>query len=135
MKILSFFLAFLITLTPSSKFICDGDELKATIRNNLNGDFAITNDLENIDKGAFVVLKWRSVSLMLPVTFNTGEISFTDKKWWWSYQDTENGLYMDNPNFRQRLPNGDIVEYKCESKNGPIAKNMGESKPRESTSS
>ncbi len=135
MKIFSLLLSLLITITPSSSFICDGDELTSTIRNNLNGDFSITNDLENIDQGAFVVLKWRSISLMLPVTFNAGEISFTDKKWWWSYQDKENGLYINNPSFRQRLPNGDIVDYKCESKNGPIVKNIGESQFRESTSS
>ncbi len=51
MIFISFFLSLLITLNPSSDFNCDGDRLNAVIRNNLNGDFALTNDLENIDKG------------------------------------------------------------------------------------
>ena len=115
MIFISFFLSLLITLNPSSDFNCDGDRLTAVIRNNLNGDFALTNDLENIDKGAFIVLKWRDINLMLPVSFKVGDISFTDKKWLWSYQDEENGLRMDNPRFAQRLPNGEIKEFSCES--------------------
>ena len=87
MILISFLLSLLITLNPSSAFNCDGDILTAVIRNNLNGDFAITDDLENIDKGAFIVLNWRDINLMLPVSFKVGDISFTDKKWLWSYQD------------------------------------------------
>ena len=115
MNFISFFLSLFITLNPSPDFNCDGDRLNAVIRNNLNGDFALTNDLENIDKGAFIVLKWRDINLMLPVSFKVGDISFTDKKWLWSYQDEENGLRMDNPRFAQRLPNGEIKEFSCES--------------------
>ena len=81
----------------------------------MNGDFALVNDLEKIDQGAFIVLEWRDVSLMLPISFQAGEISFTDKKWLWSYQDNESGLRMDNPRFAQRLPSGDIVEHECEA--------------------
>ena len=115
MIFLSFFLSLLITLHPSSNFNCDGDKLNAVIRNNLNGDFAITNDLENIDKGAFIVLDWRDINLMLPVSFKIGDISFTDKKWLWSYQDEKNGLRMDHPRFAQLLPNGEIQEFSCEA--------------------
>ena len=81
----------------------------------MNGDFALVNDLEKIDQGAFIVLEWKDVSLMLPISFQTGEISFTDKKWLWSYQDNESGLRMDNPRFAQRLPSGEIVEHDCEA--------------------
>ena len=115
MTFISFFLSLFITLNPSPDFNCDGDKLTAVIRNNLNGDFALTNDLENIDKGAFVVLSWRDIKLMLPVSFKVGEISFTDKKWFWSYQDTKNGLRMENPRFAQILPNGEIEEFKCQA--------------------
>ncbi len=114
MSFLSFFLSLFITLNPSPNYNCDGDRLTAVIRNNLNGDFAQTNDLENIDKGAFVVLKWRDINLMLPVSFKVGEISFTDKKWLWSYQDTRNGLRINNPRFAQLLPNGEIQDFSCE---------------------
>ena len=115
MIFISFFLSLLITLIPASNFNCDGDILTAVIRNNLNGDFAITNDLENIDKGAFIVLNWRDINLMLPVSFKVGDISFTDKKWLWSYQDEKNGLRMDEPRFAQRLPNGEILEFSCQA--------------------
>ena len=113
MIFISLFLSLFITLNPSPDFNCDGDKLTAIIRNNLNGDFALTNDLENIDKGAFIVLNWRDINLMLPVSFKVGDISFTDKKWLWSYQDAKNGLRMDNPRFAQILPNGEIQEFSC----------------------
>jgi len=115
MTFISFFLSLFITLNPSPDFNCDGDRLTAVIRNNLNGDFALTNNLENIDKGAFIVLNWRDLNIMLPVSFKVGDISFTDKKWLWSYQDEENGLRMDNPRFAKLLPNGEIKEFSCEA--------------------
>ncbi len=115
MTFISFFLSLFIALNPSPTFNCDGDTLTAVIRNNLNGDFALTNDLEDIDKGAFIVLNWRDTNLMLPVSFQVGDISFTDKKWLWSYQDERNGLRMHNPRFAQLLPNGEIQEFSCQS--------------------
>ncbi len=107
--------SFLFAITPPSSFLCDGKIMQATIRNNLNGDFALVNQLENIDEGAFVVLKWEEVSLMLPVSFQKGEISFTDKKWLWSYQDKERGLHENAPRFSQRLPSGELFEHECKS--------------------
>ena len=115
MILISFFLSLLLSLNPASQFNCDGDVLTTVIRNNLNGDFARTDDLENIDKGAFIVLNWRNINLMLPVSFKFGDISFTDKKWLWSYQDEKNGLRMDEPRFAQLLPNGEIQEFSCQA--------------------
>ena len=115
MTFISFLLSLFITLNPSPDFNCDGDRLTAVIRNNLNGDFALTNDLGNIDKGAFIVLNWRDISLMLPISFKAGNITFTDKKWLWSYQDEINGLRMDRPRFAQLLPNGEIQDFTCEA--------------------
>ena len=115
MTFISFLLSLFITLNPSPDFNCDGDRLTAVIRNNLNGDFALTNDLENIDKGAFIVLNWRDLSLMLPISFKAGNITFTDKKWLWSYQDEINGLRIDRPRFAQLLPNGEIEDFTCKS--------------------
>ena len=114
MNIFPFLLSLLITITPSSTFNCDDEPLTATIRNNLNGDFAVTTDLEKIDQGAFVVLEWKDVSLMLPVSFQKGEISFTDRKWLWSYKSNEQGLHKDNPRLAQRLPSGEVIEHECE---------------------
>ena len=115
MIFISFFLSLLITLNPSPSFNCDGNRLTAVIRNNLNGDFSITDDISNIDEGAFIVLNWRDINLMLPVSFKVGEISFTDKKWLWSYKDEKNGLRMDEPRFAHLLPNGDIQEFSCQA--------------------
>ena len=115
MTFISFFLSLFIALNPSPDFNCNGDKLTAVIRNNLNGDFSLTNDLENIDKGAFIVLNWRDLNLMLPVSFKVGDISFTDKKWFWSYQDEKNGLRMDNPRFAHLLTNGEVQEFSCEA--------------------
>ena len=115
MAFIAFFLSLVMSLNPSPDFYCDGDRLTAEIRNNLNGDFSLTNDLENIDKGAFVVLNWRELNLMLPISFKAREISFTDKKWLWSYQDEKNGLRMDNPRLAQLLPNGEIQEFSCKA--------------------
>ena len=115
MTFISLLISLLITLNPPSNFDCNGDRLTAVIRNNLNGDFAITDDLENIDKGAFVVLNWRDINLMLPVSFKVGEISFTDKKWLWSYKDKSEGLRISKPRFAQLLPNGEIQEFSCKA--------------------
>ena len=115
MIFISFFLSLLIALKPSPSFDCDGNRLTAVIRNNLNGDFSITDDISNIDEGAFIVLNWRDINLMLPVSFKVGEISLTDKKWLWSYKDAKNGLRIDEPRFAQLLPNGDIQEFSCKA--------------------
>ena len=113
LHIIPLLLSLFIVITPSSTFDCDGDLLTATIRNNLSGDFSIVNDLEKIDQGAFVVLNWKNIKLMLPVSFQKGEISFTDKKWLWSYQDNEQGLHEEAPRFAHRISNGEIVDYEC----------------------
>ena len=116
-NLISLFLSILISIAPPHEFSCDGEKLLATVRNNLNGDFALVDDLKKLDKGAFVVLDWKDISLMLPISFQEGEISFTDKKWLWSYQDNELGLHIENPRFAQRLTNGEIIEHECESLN------------------
>ena len=117
MVFISLVLSLLISLNPSPTFNCNGDRLSAIIRNNLNGDFAITDDLENIDKGAFVVLNWKDINLMLPVSFKVGEISFTDKKWLWSYKNERDGLRISEPRFAQLLPDGEIQEFSCKAIN------------------
>ena len=113
MKIFPFLLSLFLIIKPSSSFDCDGQLLKATIRNNLNGDFSLVTDLEKLDPGGFVVLDWKNISLMLPLSFQKGEISFTDGKWIWSYQDNEQGLHEDRPRLAQRFSSGEIVEHEC----------------------
>ena len=114
MNIFSLILSFVMSITPPSSFRCDGELLTPIIRNNLNGDFALVKDLEKVDEGAFAVLQWNGVSLMLPVSFQKGEISFTDKKWLWSYKDNRNGLHEEYPRFSELLPSGRVIEHSCE---------------------
>ena len=114
MDLFSLILSFFISISPPSQFDCDGERLFVTIRNNLNGDFALVTDLEEIAEGAFVVLDWNELSLILPVSFQKGEISFSDRRWLWSYQDNQIGLHEETPRFAQRLPSGEIVEHKCQ---------------------
>lgn len=121
MNLLSTLVSFFIAINPPSDFICDGELLTATIRNNLNGDFAVVSDLEEIDEGAFVVINWKKISLMLPISFQAGEISFTDNKWLWSYMDNKRGLHQDSPRFVQRLPNGELIEHSCNSNENHIS--------------
>ncbi len=118
MNIFPFLLSFFIAITPASTFICDGDILNVTIRNNMNGDFSVVTDLGQVDQGAFVVLDWKDISLMLPVSFQQGEISFTDRKWLWSYQDNKQGLHEDNPRLAHRISMGRIVEHECKLPKG-----------------
>ena len=115
MAILNILLTFILNVYPpqifapeSSLFTCDGELLETTIYNNQNGIFTIVAPLQEIDAGGFVVLHWKELSLMLPRTFNTGETSFTDGKWWWSYEDPE------HPQLRLRKRRGDIKDFKCD---------------------
>ncbi len=92
----------------NSTYICEGDKLEATIYNNQDGSFKVLEPLEKLDAGAFAVLNWKDIVLMLPRTFNSGETSFTDGKWWWSYEDP------NPPRFRRRNPLGDITDFTCD---------------------
>ncbi len=106
MMLISLLLSFWLSIIPASSFMCDNEILQAKIINNENGDFAMIEDLEKIDAGAFVVLDWK-VNLMLPRTFIQKEISFSDKRWKWIYSDNNKVELLE------KKPNGEIVEHKC----------------------
>ncbi len=114
MPIISIIIGFLVSIYPpqtfapaQSIFNCDGEQLVATIYNNENGAFTIVKPLEEIDAGGFITLKWGELNLMLPRTFNKDETSFTDGRWWWSYEDTE------HPQLRLRKGSGKIKDFSC----------------------
>ena len=109
MNFISLILSIFLSITPSSRFICDNQQLNVKIINNQNGDFTIINDLEKLDSGAFVVLDWK-VNLMLPRTFFSNEISFSDDKWKWIYEK-ENQVRL-----LERKRTGQVFEYKCEAR-------------------
>lgn len=75
---------------------CDGDPLVAIAHNGAVDAADIPNSSAGTLPGAFVVLKWRGLSLQLPRTNNAGSPSYTDGRWWWLADDA------DHPVFAQR---------------------------------
>ncbi|WP_320664329.1 hypothetical protein [Prochlorococcus sp. MIT 1223] len=97
-----------------STFNCEGKQIAVVVRNNQNGDYSLAQDLENLDKGSFVLLDSVERRLMLPLSFKAGEITFTDGKWLWSFKDNVKGLRVDQPRYAKYLPDGKIEEYCCQ---------------------
>lgn len=85
---------------------CDGDPLLALADNGAVDAIGIPNTAAGTVPGAFVVLRWRGVTLQLPRTNNAGAPSYTDGKWWWSLEDPA------APRFQQRQ--GGVISYACE---------------------
>ena len=115
MYIVSLIASLLLSINPPNNYLCQGEPLSAKIYNNLNGDYMVAEDLSTLDPGAFAVLEWKKQTIMIPRTFNSGEISFTDKKWWWSYKERENPIDVDHPRFRFKVQTGEIEDYECQS--------------------
>ena len=65
------------------RYLCDGDALEATLHNGAVDASKIPNSEGGTVPGAFIVLRWRGLSLQLPRTNNAGIPSFTDGRWWW----------------------------------------------------
>ncbi len=111
---LNFLLSFLISIYPpqmmapdNSDYICGEKHLTAVIYNNLNGNAYKVKPNNEIDAGAFVVLAWGDLNLMLPRTFNNGESSFTDGRWWWGYSN------KNEAKLKYRRTDGIVEEYQC----------------------
>ena len=109
MNFISILLSVFLSIEPSSTFICDNQKLDVKIINNQNGDYTIINDLEKLDSGAFVLLDWK-INLMLPRTFLSDEISFSDNKWKWIYGK------QNKVRLIERKRSGQIFEYECEAR-------------------
>jgi hypothetical protein len=86
-------------------FLCDGEPLLARLENGAVDAVGIPNTAAGTVPGAFVVLRWRNVSLQLPRTNNAGAPSYTDGQWWWSLEDP------DHPRFRRQQ--GDVQDFAC----------------------
>ncbi|MBM5801770.1 MAG: hypothetical protein FJ077_13270 [Cyanobacteria bacterium K_DeepCast_35m_m2_023] len=86
------------------QYLCDGDPLQAQV-------FAGAVDAPGIPPGAYVVLRWRGLSLQLPRTNNAGAPSYTDGRWWWQAADPA------HPAFKQRR--GSTLTYSCQWQSGP----------------
>jgi hypothetical protein len=88
------------------QFLCDGDPLEALAFNGAVDAADIPNSTANTVPGAFLVLRWRNVTLQLPRTNNAGVPSYSDGRWWWQASDP------DHPDFAQLR--GSVERYSCQ---------------------
>ena len=113
-KIYSLFTSIFIFLTLHTNFICDNENLNIIIRNNINGDFNIVENLRDIKPGAFINISWNKKNLMLPYSPRAGLISFSDKKWDFRYNLKENiKIKDDEPLLYELLSNGKYITHEC----------------------
>lgn len=87
-------------------FFCDGDALEALAFNGAVDAANIPNSNAETVPGAFIVLRWRELSLQLPRTNNAGVPSYSDGRWWWQALDP------DHPEFAQLR--GNAEHYSCD---------------------
>ena len=117
-KIYSLFTTIFIFLSLNTNFICDNENLKLIIRNNLNGDFAPLENITDIKPGAFINISWNNKKIMLPLSPRIGSLSFSDKKWDFRYNFEDNiKINEDKPLLYELLPNGKYITHECISKN------------------
>ena len=89
-----------------------------TIRNNINGDYYIIENLDDIRIGGFANINWRKKSLMLPYSPRNYYISFSDKKWDFRFEFNKDGsINFKSPYIYEILQAGNFIEHKCEESN------------------
>jgi len=92
---------------PPQHYLCEGDPLLAEVHTGAVDALGIPNAAAGTVPGAFIVLRWRGVSLQLPRTNNAGTPSYSDGRWWWQALDPQ------HPDFAQRR--GDWEAYRCDA--------------------
>ena len=117
-KIYSLISSLFIFLTIHTNFICDNEDLKLIVRNNINGDFTQVENITDIKPGGFINISWNKKNLMLPYSLRVGFISFSDKKWDFRYKFNDNLNVNENePLLYELLPNGRYITHECLLKN------------------
>ena len=101
-------------MTLHTNFICDNENLDLSIRNNLNGDFAVLENISDIKPGAFINISWNNKKLMLPYSPRVGFISFSDKKWDFRYKFKDSiKINEEEPLLYELLSNGKYITHEC----------------------
>nr|WP_198005132.1 hypothetical protein [Synechococcus sp. WH 5701] len=90
---------------PPERYLCDGDPLLAEVHAGAVDAPGIPNTSAGTVPGAFVVLRWRDLSLQLPRTNINAAPSYSDGKWFWSAADPERP--------RLSLLVGSLEEFPC----------------------
>ena len=117
-KIYSLISSIFIFLTLHTNFICDNENLDLIVRNNLNGDFSVVENITDIKPGGFINITWNEKELMLPFSPRVGFISFSDKKWDFRYNLIDNQkINEEEPLLYELLPNGNYITHECILKN------------------
>jgi len=57
-KIHSFFITSILLLALNSSYTCENSKLDLVMRNNVNGDFSIVEDISELKPGAFININW-----------------------------------------------------------------------------
>ena len=115
-KIHSFFITSILLLALNSTYVCENSKLDLVIRNNINGDFSIVEEISELMPGAFININWNKKKLMLPYSLKRDYISFTDKKWDWRYKLNKDGSPdINNPYLYELLPSGEVLTHFCQS--------------------
>ncbi len=105
-------------MSLNTSFLCDQKELNLAIRNNINGDFSVVQEIKELKPGSFIIINWQEKNLMLPYSPRAKFISFSDKKWDWRYLINENDeVNESSPALYELLPQGKYIEHKCQINN------------------
>ena len=88
---------------------CEGDRLDARYDNGAVDDPLVGNVSAGTFPGAFVVLRWREITLQLPRTNDAGPPTYTDGKWLWGLNDTTQPTFL--------LRQGDLQSFRCAALN------------------
>ena len=108
------FFSLLLLLTFHTNYLCNNSDLDLSIRNNINGDFALVEDLSEIKPGAFINIEWKDKNLMLPYSPTLKYLSFSDKKWDWRYEyDEDYHIKEEDPKLYELIPSSSYREYEC----------------------
>ena len=101
-------------MTINTSYICDGYQMDLIIRNNINGDYSLIENIYKVEPGAFININWKNKNLMLPYSLKKGSLSFSDKKWYFRYPLKGNGeINVNEPTLYELKPLGENIEYKC----------------------
>ena len=111
MQIITILLSLFINIIPPSDFECNGSKLHSTIYNNFKDKQEVTQNIENLDEGSFIVLEWRDYEIEIPIT-KYGSVNFANTFWKWNYINEEI-LDIDHPSLSRQYPTGKIVTYSC----------------------
>ena len=115
-KIHSYLISSILLLALNSSYMCENSKLDLVMRNNVNGDFSIVENISELKPGAFININWNKKKLMLPYSLRKDYISFTDKKWDWRYQFNKDwSPDINNPSLLELLPSGEVKAHFCQA--------------------